>query len=90
METLTTHADSRTKGLSSRTDTRAPLPRRTSSQLTDSREVVLVPAWSLHLYVVVLLAWEGTLQATRKRSPDTSPGRKSLSFNLPCLKDVLG
>ena len=44
------------RGLLSETDSRAPRPRTISIQLIERKEVELVPAWSLHSYILVSLA----------------------------------
>lgn len=44
------------RGLLSETDSRAPRPRTISLQLIERKEVELVPARSLHSYILVSLA----------------------------------
>lgn len=51
-----TQADARTTHNSG-----APLPKTTSTQLSEQREVELVSAWCLHHYILVSLILEGTL-----------------------------
>ena len=64
----TTQTDSRTEDFSLKTDSRAPLLRTTSTQLTECSKIKLVPTWNLHLYVLVSLVWESTLWATERET----------------------
>lgn len=57
-----------TEGQSLKTDSRAPLIRTASTQYIKPRELKLVPAWSLHLYILVTLAWEATLKVTERET----------------------
>lgn len=53
------------KTVSSQTDSKSPLLKATPVQLTEHGEVELVPTQSLHSYMLVSLAQEGTLHATK-------------------------
>ena len=47
-------------------DNGVPLLRTTPTQIIEYREIKLAPTWSLHPYILVSLAWEGALQATKR------------------------
>jgi hypothetical protein len=71
------------------TNSRVSLPRTTSARLFENEEVKLVPAWSLHPYVLVSLVCKSVLQATERENFDFNPATKYFTNNLPSLKDVL-
>lgn len=52
-------------------ENRVPLPRTTSSQLIESQEVELVPAWSLYSYILVSFVLEDTLKNGQQSSYKT-------------------
>lgn len=83
-------AGAQTKGRILRIDSGAPLPKTPPTQLTENGEIELLPTWGLQSYVPVPLAWEGTLQATKKGNTDTNPATRPLNYNLSCLKSMLG
>lgn len=43
-----------------------PLQKRKSTWLTECRETELLPAWNLHFYVLVSLAWEVILYVNKR------------------------
>lgn len=49
-------------------DSRAPLPKTTSTHLIECTEVKLVLAWSLHLYLLISLTLAGMLQAMEREA----------------------
>jgi hypothetical protein len=52
-------------GCSSQTDSKAPLLKTIPTQLTEHREVRLVPTQSLHYYILESWVQEDTLHATK-------------------------
>lgn len=61
------------------------------TQLIEHGELTLGSTWNIHPYVLVSLVWEGTLQATyQKWNVNTISVTKLLTYNMPCLQDMLG
>lgn len=57
----TIHGDARTEGCSLKTESGVPLPKKTSAQLIEFREIELVPIWVFYPSVLISLVWEDTL-----------------------------
>lgn len=57
------------------------MPRSQSTQLFESGEIVLMPTWSLHLFILVSLVREGTLQTKDREKPSI--------YNLSFLQNML-
>ena len=65
---LTTQTGARTKNHSLKTDNGTPLLKTPSTQLTEHREVELVPALSLYYYCLVSLVCKGTLHIRERET----------------------
>lgn len=80
----TSQADARTECHSWITDSEAPFPRTTFTQLVAHWQVELLPVWSLYPYVVVSLMWEGTLHITERETwISAQPQNPDLQSVLP-------
>lgn len=62
----TTQAVAKSMDCSPQTDSKAPLPKTSPTQLIEHRQVKLVPTWSLYPYVPASLVQESTLPAIKR------------------------